>query len=183
MTIEVFLEQRNAVGAKALEEVYVQCRSYCISWLRGRYTKYDTDAAKDLFMEAVLILWDNASRGKIQPSQTQVSSYLTTVCRNLATTDNKTDLIDPLDTLLDAVLVEFHGLNPDDPLDKETLLVHLESCIKALGTNCKKIIEGFYLEGKSLQQITEVLKMDYNVIKAMNYNCKKSLKNCILSKK
>lgn len=183
MTIEAFLELRHAIGAKALEDVYVKCRPYCINWLLSRHTKYDADAAKDIFMEAVLILWDNAARGKIQPSQTQVSTYLTTVCRNLATTDNKTDLLDPLDTLLDAVLIEFHGLNPDDPLGKETLLVNLEQCIKDLGANCKKIITGLYMEGKSLPQITDELGMDYNVIKATHYNCKRTLKNCILSKK
>ena len=183
MTIEAFLKLRHAVGSQALEDVYVKCRPYCINWLLSRHAKYDVDAAKDIFMEAVLILWDNATRGKVQPSQTQVSTYLTTVCRNLATNDNKTDLIDPLDTVLDAVLIEFHGLNPEDSLDKETLLAHLEACIKVLGANCKNIIIGFYLEGKSLQQLAEALVMDYNVIKAMNYNCKRTLKNCILSKK
>lgn len=183
MTIEAFLENHHALGSKALEEVYVNCRPYCINWLLDKYSKYDLDRAKDIFMEAVLILWDNAARGKIQPSKTQVSTYLTAVCRNLTNDNHKIDFLDPLDSLLDAVLIEFHGLNPDDPLDKETILVSLEQCIKDLGSNCKKIIVGFYIEGKSLPQITAELGMDYNVVKAMNYNCKKTLKNCILSKK
>ena len=62
MTLTTFLERLEQEGSKVLEDVQKECRHACVHWLVKHDKQRDIEAAKDIFSEALLILWDNADR-------------------------------------------------------------------------------------------------------------------------
>ena len=90
MTIKVFLDRYEREGSHTISgELYTQCRDNCVKWLLKQGNIKDVGTAKDIFTDALLILLDNAERGKIAPSDTQVLTYLTTICRNTQSNAHK----------------------------------------------------------------------------------------------
>ena len=183
MTVEEFLERRKTEDSEVLKDVYLQCRPMCVGWLMKQYPKLDADKAVDVFMEAVLILWHNAGNDSLKATKYQVSTYLTTVCRNIQNNEKSVELIDPFELHFTEI---FKRVNPDNemtPVEMEQFLTHLEECINQLGDTCKTIIKGYYLEDKSLGTIAEELKMEYRVVVSSRYNCFNRLKNIFFNKK
>ncbi len=75
--------------------------------------------------------------------------------------------------------VIFH---PYDEDNTEETLTHLEECIKGLKEDQKKCIELFYLEKKSYQEITDLMKLEWKKVRSLIQNGRRNLKICIESK-
>lgn len=176
MTLQVFLDRLEQEDSnKVLGDVYTECRASCVHWLLGRDNKHDVESAKDIFTEAVLILFDNAERGRIKPSSVQVKTYLTTICRNLQSTwFTREGFV--LDEPFDGIIEQIAEDNPDAALERERVLTALETAVAQLEEPCASLIRLFYYEKLSLKQIAE--KLGYasaDVTRQLVYRCRGSL--------
>ena len=64
----------------------------------------------------------------------------------------------------------------DLKIEKETQLIMLEDAIEDLKTEQKECIKLFYIESKSYQEITEMLRLDIKKVKSAIQNGKRNLK-------
>lgn len=176
MTLTTFLERLEQEGSGVLEDIQGDCRVACVRWLVKHDKHRDVEAAKDIFSEALLILWDNAERGRIKPSATQVQTYLITICRNTQITLGKRKG-KPSEWEFDDLLSQFEADNPTISLEKEALLTRVEDTLARMKEGCQTLFNLRYGEGKSNGKIAEMLNYaSAHVVKTLMYNCKAKFK-------
>ena len=180
MTLKLFLEELEHKGNTVLATVYAESRDACIRWLLSRGQTQDVETAKDIFSDAVMVLWQNAKQGRIQPSDAQVQTYLITTCGYIL---NNQLLKTPVEVDFDKLMNELAEDNPEEALDKETYLARLEWAISQLKGNCSIIIKQYYLEDKSLEVVAQMCGITYDSAKALRLRCFNKLKNLFFTKK
>lgn len=180
MTLKLFLEQFEKEGNQVLATVYAQSRDACIRWLLSRSQTQDVETAKDIFSDAVMVLWQNAKQGRIQPSDAQVQTYLITTCSYIQNNQLlKTPVELDFEKLMN-LLVEYY---PEEVFDKEAYLTQLEWAISQLEGNCSIIIKQYYLEDKSLEEVAQMCGITYDSAKSLRLRCFNKLKNLFFTKK
>lgn len=136
----------------------------------------NNDDAKDIFQEAMMILYYNLNKENFKLT-CQLSTYLYSISRNLWLTElrrlNKTDqAIEDLD--------QFIGDEETQIEEAEKKIIaqkKLKLCLDALGDPCKSILISFYIDKLSMHEIAK--KMGYtNAENAKNqkYKCLMRLK-------
>lgn len=175
MTLKEFLDRFEQEGTNKLSgQVYTQYREICVHWLLKQGNISDMNTAKDIFADAILILINNAERGRIEPTNTQVLTYLTTICRNtLSNLHKRKDKASEweLDTLIENIAEE----NTDSAIEKEALLVRIEKTMASLQEPCATLFKLYFYQGYSHREIAT--KQNYaseSVSKSMLYKCKNS---------
>ncbi|NMD01220.1 MAG: sigma-70 family RNA polymerase sigma factor [Bacteroidales bacterium] len=131
------------------------------------------DDAKDIFQEAMMVLFHNTQKEHFQLS-CQLNTYLYSIARNLWLTElrrqNKnTTEIEDFDQLLseDELLME-------EAEEKVKAQRNLKLSLETLGEPCKTILTAFYIEQLSMQEIAE--KMGYT----NSENAKNQKYKCLL---
>lgn len=175
MTLKEFLERFNQEGSHKISgEIYAQCRNGCVQWLLKKSNIKQVNDAKDIFADAILILINNAERGRIEPSATQVQTYLITICRNIQSNLNKRkDKASEweLDTMIEQIAEE----NTEGAFEKEALLMRLENTLAKLHDPCATLFKLYYYEGYSHKEIAKTQGYaSESVSKSMLYKCKGS---------
>lgn len=175
MTLKEFLDRFHQEGInKVSGEVYALCRQNCVGWLMKQGSFDNVNDAKDIFTEAILILINNAEKGRIEASSTQVQTYLTTICRNTQSNLHKRkDKASEWD--LDALIGNMADENPEAALEKESLLVRIEKTLAALHEPCATLFRLYFYEGFSHKEMAH--SQGYaseSVSKSMLYKCKAS---------
>jgi RNA polymerase sigma factor (sigma-70 family) len=176
MTLTTFLQRFEQEGIKVLEDVQKDCRAPCVRWLVKRDKHRDVEAAKDIFSEALLILWNKAELGRITPSATQVQTYLIAICRNTQINMGKRNG-KPSEWDFDDLLKQVEADNPDISLDKEALLTRVEDTLARMTENCQTLFNLRYNAGKSNGDIAEMLGYaSAHVVKTLMFNCRAKFK-------
>jgi len=133
------------------------------------------DDAKDVFQESVIVLYDKVKKGDFVLNS-KLKTFIYSVCRRLwlkrlsqksRNTGNITDFEDVLTVEDD---IERHE-------EKDRQFTMMESALGRLGEPCKTIIEDYYINNRSMQEICE--KFGYtNADNAKNqkYKCLQRLK-------
>jgi len=135
----------------------------------------DEDDAKDIFQEAVMVLYDRINQGNFVLTS-KLKTFLYSVCRRLWLKKlNKNDRVS-FNTQDHEELVPV-----DDDLfeyqQKEEQFVLMEQSLHLLGEPCQTIISDFYLKNMSMQEICE--KFGYtntDNAKTQKYKCLQRLK-------
>ena len=173
MTLRVFLDRLEQEGSMVLEDVHKKYRSSCILWLLKKDQNKDIETAKDIFSEAVLALWDNAEKGRIEPSNVSLKTYLNRICLNMLINYN-THKSRPSEIEFDELLKKVSTENPDIPLEKESLLVRVQNTIRLLDGSCAILFKLFYDDGLSLKEIAKSLEYaSAAVVKTRLSQCRK----------
>ena len=73
--------------------------------------------------------------------------------------------------------------HPEDVLEKELILNHLEACLEKLQDKQKKVIEYFYLEGKCYAEISQLTNEEAGIVRSQIQNGRRNLRICMDSKK
>ncbi len=132
------------------------------------------DDAKDIFQEAVIVLYNKVKTGNFELSS-KLKTFVYSVCRRLwlkklSRQKNTADIRDFEEILpVEDDLVQ-HEL-------KDRQFKQMEKALGALGEPCKTIIEDFYLNNRSMQDICE--KFGYtnaDNAKTQKYKCLQRLK-------
>ena len=173
MTLKEFLDRFAAEDSRTvIGEVYSQQRAYCTRWLLKQGQMKNVNDAKDIFADGVIILMNNAENGRIEPSNVQIQTYLTSICRNIQLNLHKRkDKASEYD--LDELIGRVAEDNREFDLEKEDLLVRIEKTLALMPDPCASIFKSYYYEGYTHREIAK--KQGYaseSVSKSMMYKCK-----------
>lgn len=133
------------------------------------------DEAKDVFQEAVCVLYDKVTAGDFNLTS-QLKTYLYSVCKRIWLKQLKRS---------DRAMAELQLQDNESGIEldleffqaKEAQFEQMKKALERLGDPCKSILLDFYVKGMSMQDITE--KFDYtNADNAKNqkYKCLQRLK-------
>ncbi len=178
MTVKEFLDRfEQEDSPKFMGEVYVLCRDYCVGWLLKQSNCNDEDVAKDIFSDALLALFDNAEKKKLNTSNTQIKTYLTAICRNMLSNLNN-QVGKPLEIEFEKLIETFAEENPNLTIEKETLLKHVALTMSRLKGHCATLFKLYVLEGYSHKEIADLEGYSSeDTVKALYYKCKKSFRD------
>ena|SRR5690606_5694666 len=137
------------------------------------------DEAKDIFQEGILVFYEKIKDGTLALT-CQIKTYLYSVCRRLwlkklAEKNRFSGVIDS---------ENFISLDDETVMPEETELKFsvMEQAMNQLGEPCRTLLEDFYIQARSMQDITE--KFGYtNADNAKNqkYKCLMRLKKLFFS--
>jgi RNA polymerase sigma factor (sigma-70 family) len=135
----------------------------------------DEDDAKDVYQEGIIVLYNKIKGGDFELSS-KLKTYIYSVCRRiwlkkLAQQSKKTNNISDFE---DIVSID---VDIEDHEQKEEQFDKMQSALLHLGEPCKTIIQDFYLNNLSMQDISE--KFGYtntDNAKTQKYKCMQRLK-------
>lgn len=139
------------------------------------------DDAKDIFQEAMMVLYDKARSGSFELN-CQIRTYLYSVARRLwlkklnQSNRHTADFDDTNETQIavDGDVVEH------EQKDAEFEMMH--SAISTLGEPCKSLLEAFYFKNNSMQEIAENFGYtNAENAKTQKYKCLMRLKKIFFS--
>ncbi|WP_372340083.1 RNA polymerase sigma factor [Parapedobacter lycopersici] len=134
-----------------------------------------SDEAKDIFQEAVIVLYDRVKQGGFELNS-KLKTYLYAVCRRLwlKQLGDQGRMFQDVRDYEDTISVE-DDLAVHEEKDQQMSL--MEEALDKLGEPCRSIIHDFYILGQSMQEICE--RFGYtNADNAKNqkYKCLQRLK-------
>jgi RNA polymerase sigma factor (sigma-70 family) len=139
------------------------------------------DDAKDIFQEAMMVLYDKARSGSFELN-CQIRTYLYSVARRLwlkKLNQSNRHTADFDDTNETQIAVD-NDVVEHEQKDAEFEMMH--AAISTLGEPCKSLLEAFYFKNRSMQEIAE----DFGYTNAENaktqkYKCLMRLKKIFFS--
>jgi RNA polymerase sigma factor (sigma-70 family) len=109
----------------------------------------NTDDAKDVFQEAMIVLYEKVQSGSFELN-CQIKTFVYSVCRRIwlkrLMQQNRFTITDGYETVVVDDEVEDH-----EKRNAEFLM--MEKAMNGLGEPCKSLLEAFYLEKKNMQEI------------------------------
>lgn len=158
---EAILSQVYAVGLREVKK-YVLANSG------------SADDARDVFQDAMTIVWLNIQNGKYRiQNDSSLQAYLVQIARykwldklKAHNTKYKVGLSDNMANFLS-----------DEVFEEDGRLKYLQKLYGGLGEKCRQILDLFYYENKSLDEIGSRLNYDAASIRTMKYRCMMQLRN------
>ena len=110
-----------------------------------------TDDAKDIFQEAMIVLYEKVRSGTFELN-CLIKTYVYSVSRRLwlKRLQQMNRYVPAMENLQDTVPVD-EDLEENERINSEFLA--MEKAIGSLGEPCKSLLEAYYLEKKSMQEI------------------------------
>ena len=165
---------------RALQIIYIDHRIGCINWISSKFRIMPEDA-RDIFQSAVVVMYENVMTDKITNKQANLRSYLIGICNNLSHAwlrrEKKHSSSLPMPILVDYMFEDLDGQEA-----KKEQFKLCKKCMSNLGSPCKEIVTMFYFEGKTMQEIMDIL--DYKnvqTVKSQKYKCMQRLKKLMAS--
>jgi len=180
-TNQKVLIQRLKDGDEAtLRYIYEENKGVFINFLR-RY-RLDTEDLLDIYQDAVIVLFENAKRGKLDDIKSTISTYLIGIGKYMAMNKNKKKQRTIVDsdtvgrqtsTLIVESVDEYEDVNSNRA---KSMKMQFEK----LGSTCREILALFYYEGYTIQEIMEIMGYHTeNVAKATKSRCLRKLKTYV----
>jgi len=168
--IEQFINNENNVLEKTYKHNFKLVRSYV---LKNNGKEAD---AKDVFQEAMIVTWMNLKEGKFEVrNEFSLSAYIYQIAKHkwldkLKSNKNKLKSNIPVS--------EFKNeeIEIENIYRTEEKLNYLISMYKRLDNKCKEVLNHFYFERKSLEEIASQLNYDTGSIRTIKYRCMQKLR-------
>lgn len=169
MSDEMLIRQVKSGDQKALGGLYASFRSEFLHWIMKDF-KCSEDDTKDIYQVAVIIVYENIQKGKLDHLTSSLKTYLFGVGKNLAHEQGRRaqrSLPFEPDQFIQALVAE----EPENDQQEEKLdLVY--ACLKKIGPPCRELLEQFYFHGKSMEEITRTLGYkNADTAKNQKYKC------------
>ncbi|MEO8795317.1 MAG: sigma-70 family RNA polymerase sigma factor [Daejeonella sp.] len=142
----------------------------------------DEDEAKDIFQESVIVLYNKVKEGNFELNS-KLKTFIYSVCRRLwlkRLNQKSRNMPSDINDFDDFIAVE-HDLEQHE--EKDNQFKQMEHSLIQLGEPCKTIIEDYYIQGKSMQEICD--KFGYtnaDNAKTQKYKCLQRLKKLFFQK-
>lgn len=135
----------------------------------------DEDDAKDVYQEAIIVLYNKIRSGEFELSS-KLKTYIYSVCRRiwLKKLSQQSKKTNKLADFEDIIAVE---IDLEEHEEKDLQFDKMSSALSNLGEPCKTIIQDFYINNLSMQDICE--KFGYtntDNAKTQKYKCLQRLK-------
>ena len=167
------IKEGNEAG---LVEVYQRYRPSFVQWAQGSY-KVDEDTAADVFQDAVVCLYRNIVKGKLESLTSSLKTYLFAIGKNILRKKLQTQVALDSDDLW---IVENLQAEPIDHFAENDRQRFVARLMDTLGEPCKSILRYYYFKGFSMESIARA--MDYkneNVVKTQKLRCLTTLKSLV----
>jgi RNA polymerase sigma factor (sigma-70 family) len=130
------------------------------------------DDAKDVFQESVIVLYNKVKSGNFELNS-KLKTFIYSVCRRLwlKRLNAQSRTVRNIQDFSEFIPVE-DDLERHEEKDRQFTVMEL--ALNQLGEPCKTIIEDYYLQSKSMQEICE--KFGYTNAKTQKYKCLQRLK-------
>ena len=157
----------------SLVEVYQRYRPPFIQWAQNSY-KVDESTAADVFQDAVICLYRNIVKGKLENLTSSLKTYLFAIGKNVLRKKLQTPVALDHDDLR---VVENLQAEPVDHFaenDRQRLVARL---MDTIGEPCRSILQYYYFRGFSMEAIAQAMNYkNENVVKTQKLRCLTSLK-------
>lgn len=163
---------------KTLERIYLENREGFINF--SKKYNIEEDDAIDIYQDAILILRENAVNGKIDDLQSNVSTYLFAIGKykifHNFRVQSKLEMTNNFDLVEENIDFDVNLYGP--VLTKEQQL--LKKYYDQLGDRCKSILNLFYYQGYTLDEIRDILNYsNKKVLKSQKSRCIKQLRDLV----
>lgn len=134
---------------KAIETIYRQNYSMVQSLIINN--SGSAEDAKDIFQEAMIVLYEKVRSGTFELN-CQIKTYVYSVSRRLwlKRLQQMNRYAPALESLQDTVAIE-EEVEDNERINSEFMA--MDKAISSLGEPCKSLLEAYYLEKKSMQEI------------------------------
>jgi len=135
------------------------------------------DDVKDIFQDGLIAFFKLVKQERVDQT-TKVEAYIFSICRNLwfkKIKKNKRETSFPTENF--DIADEDIPLQEAFPLDKNRLL---QTLLSKLSSGCKDILQAFYFERQSMEEIVQTMNLSsVQIAKNKKYKCMKKLKEMI----
>lgn len=152
-------------------------------WLH-QYVKKNagnTADAEDIFQEALIAAWIGLNSGRFIGSSEKFGAYLRQICKHKWISHLRSANFKNMQSTGDMAAFEEIGETGVDEMQLTTAKM-LRSSVAVLGDKCKKILNAFYFNRKSLAQIAKEESNTEESIKTIKYRCMMQLRKIYLEK-
>lgn len=148
-TEKALLEGLAKDNSLAIETIYKQ--NYNMVQTLILNNNGSTDDAKDIFQEAVVVLYEKVKSGSLELN-CQIKTYVYSVCRRLWLKRlSQLQRFSPeVDSIEELVMVE-EEMEAHEQRNND--FQTMEKALQNLGEPCKSLLESYYLQKKSMQEI------------------------------
>jgi len=166
--VKGLLQQEDAVINYLYEEIGPKVKQYIMS-VGG-----SAEEANDIFQEGIVSAFVNIKSGKYKVSENaKFTTYLIQICKykwydTLKSAHKSKRGAEMIDVPDDANIVE--------AMEESEKYSILHTLIDALGDQCKEILNRFYWQKESIEEISKALKMVPASVKNGKYRCMQKLK-------
>ena len=162
------LKRLQSDGQKQLGLIYEKHREEFLRWVTKNF-QCSTEDSQDIYQSTILIFYDNVRSGKLQHLVSSVKTYLFAIGKNIAREylrEGQRNKRLQQDKLLQAYFRDDTDDQPD-----ESFFDAASSALAKLDEPRRRLIELFYYERKSMEEISSILHYS-NADTAKNQKCK-----------
>lgn len=168
MSDDQIIAKIKSGGQSELGAVYEEYRAEFLHWISREFHCSDDDS-KDIYQLTILIFYDNVRSGKLSFLVSSLKTYLFGIGKNVAR-ENQRKARRNIPMNQEQWLKEYLVDEPDEKVD-ENLFAAAKRALSDLGAPCQQLIELFYYEKKSMEEISMLLSYK-NADTAKNQKCK-----------
>lgn len=163
---EILARIRNG-GQQQLAQVYQTYRSEFLRWITKEF-RCPLEDGKDIYQFTILIFYDNVKSGRLERLVSSIKTYLFAIGKNVAREHLRKLRRDAIQR--ENWLREHLINDTDDCMDAHALRA-AQKALDRLGDSGRKLIELYYYERKSMEEISVILSYK-NADTAKNQKCK-----------
>ncbi|MFL0681702.1 MAG: RNA polymerase sigma factor [Algoriphagus aquaeductus] len=169
------LELLKAGDRETLKQIYLSHKKGFRLFAK-RYTS-DDDLIDNAYQDAIIVLAENAQKGKIQTLNSSIGTYLYSVGKFILFKSLKKNHL--TSELTEEVKEELISESFEEET-KDEMILRLRQKLENLGPKCREILRLFYYQAKSLDEICQIMGYDSKeVLKSTKSRCLKSLKDTL----
>jgi len=141
----------------------------------------DEHLAKDIFQEAFIALWINLKTNNYNQFKTEnIEAYLYSIAKNkwidyLRSANYRKKI--PMDSWNESVV--FNETDEAEEIVSQARTRMTYKAVNKLGKSCRKLLEMFYFERKSMAEISDLLKISEPSARNKKYRCMKQLREYV----
>jgi len=174
---EEWLNRIRSGDESALKEVYLKYNSEFLVWI-ANLNGFNSKESSEVYHLTMLAFFENVKRGKLTTLSSQLKTYIFGIGKNKAKEFKRLYRVKSVS--LDALGFDYPSEEPQLAENNNGLLSILKKGLQKLGNPCRSLLEAFYLDGLSMEEISKTF--DYKsatVAKTQKYKCIQRLKKIV----
>ncbi|MDR7128981.1 RNA polymerase sigma factor (sigma-70 family) [Algoriphagus sp. 4150] len=179
---DILIERLKSGDKAALGEIYKLYREPFLQFAK-RYHQ-DVELLHDIYQDVSIALFDRAVSGKLELEKSSIKTYLFSMGKFMLFTKLKKEhpnLELKEEQEWSQGFYEEAKLFIEEP---DPRVFFLGKSLAKLGEKCRKILEFYYYENKSMKEIQQIMEYNHpDVVKSHKSRCMKALKESFKHKK
>lgn len=179
MNDQTLLQQIKAHDPRALSSLYETFRVEFVHWVMRTYRCQREDAL-EYYQAAVIILYDNIHKGKLDTPTSSLKTYLFGVGKNLVLQGQRQQSRRQQANAEFYITAHVQDDSHDQLLSQDVSLAIISQCFNKMGDPCHTLLDMYYYQQKSMEEIS--MKLGYknkDTAKTQKYKCMERLREMV----